>query len=257
MFSTPFSFLAAPAGGGGWAPSDLPNLYDWWNPSTGVSLSGSNVLTWTGYNGTVLSPYTGGNYATFSASDAAWNSQPSILINPTNAGGEWSYVNTSLTTSVSSKTIIGVAKMITLSDEKSFIYLSSTVGARFSTLFRTAGGNTLWGYTDGLPNASYSTLGVSDVDGSYLFSLNEYYVDGSAINYYASNTSTLGTVQKTVTGRTANFNGFDVINLGGYTPVATLGCCKFSVVELIYVAGILSEGDLSSLETYLASKYAL
>lgn len=242
--------------GGGWTPASLSNLYDWWTPSTGVSLSGSNVLTWTGYNGTVLSPVTAGNYATYSASDAAWNNKPSILINPSNAGGEWGYRNNALTTSVSSKTVIAVAKMITLKDETSFTMLLGQNGPRFATIWRTTG-NELFGYSDGLGAQTYTTLGVSNADGSYIFSLSEYYVNGSAIKWYASNTSTLGTVKKTLSSVTANYAFFDTINLGGYQPVANLGCSRFSVVELIYVNGILSAGELSNLETYINTNYGI
>jgi hypothetical protein len=143
--------------------------------------------------------------------------------------------------------------MITLQNETSFTLLNGAGNSRFASIWRTGD---LFGYTDNLPSITYATLGVSDADGTYMFSLNEYYVDGSAIKWYASNTSTLGSVKLTKSSVTSNFNGFNEINLGGYATIAALGCSRFSVVELIYVAGILSGGDISSLETYLSTKYA-
>jgi len=45
MFSTPFTFMAAPAGGG-FTPADISDLVGWWDAGDNVTLSGSDVTAW-------------------------------------------------------------------------------------------------------------------------------------------------------------------------------------------------------------------
>ncbi len=253
MFTTPFTFLKA-AAAGAWTPAQITGLYDWWNPSTGVSLSGSNVLTWTGYNGNLFNPAQAGRYATFSSSDAAWNSNPSITINPSNAAGEWGY--TAFTGgATATKTSIILCKKISSGNENAVFtsYDNNFVSSipRFAILTNTPD---YWGYTSDMgAGTSYSTINVNDADNTYLFGSMEYIITGTpTINWYGSNTSTLGGVQKTAT-TTARLQ--NTISLGVYFNILT--SAKFSVAEVIAINGVLSAGDLSSLQTYIATKYGI
>ena len=45
MFTTPFAFMAAPAGGG-FTPADISDLVGWWDAADNVTLSGSDVIAW-------------------------------------------------------------------------------------------------------------------------------------------------------------------------------------------------------------------
>jgi len=131
------------------------------------------------------------------------------------------------------------------------VWDNSGTGDRIASIWRTAGGNTLWGYTDGLPDVSYSSLGVSDAAPSYMFSGLVYNPSAGTMDWYASNTSTLGSSVKSVTGRDSQ--SLNEIQLGVYFGI--LGSLKFSVVEVIAVNGIISAGDISNLENYIQTTY--
>lgn len=238
-----------------WTPASLSNLNDWWSTSFGVVLSGFNVNAWTGYNGKNFTPYNASNKATYSASDINWNNQPSITINPSNAGGEWGYkapTNISVPTTMSA---FVVARNNTLSDEKPLLMIWDNSGSnsRMASLWRTAGGDTLWGYTDNLPNVSYSTLSVSDAAPSYIFNELNYNPSAGTMDWFASNTSILGPTKKSLTGRTAL--ALNEIQLGTYFGI--LGSLNFSVVEVILVNGNVPPGELANLENYINTTYGI
>ena len=237
-----------------WTPASLSNLNDWWSTSFGVVLSGLNVDSWTGYNGKNFTPYNASNKATYSASDSDWNNQPSITINPTNAGGEWGYkAPTNFITPTTISTFI-VARNNTLADEKPLLLvINPTTSVRAASLWRTAGGNTLWGYGYDGANIQYSSLGVSDVAPSYMFNEIIYNNSSSQYDWYASNTSTLGSVKQTMTGVVNKL--LTEIQIGTYFGI--LGSINFSVVEVISVNGIVPPGELSQLENYINTTYGI
>jgi hypothetical protein len=239
-----------------WTPASLSNLNDWWSTSFGVVLSGLNVDAWTGYNGKNFTPYNASNKAVYSASDINWNNQPSITINASNAGGEWGYkAPTNIVAPTLPISAFVIARNNTLIDETPLLMIWDNTGSvsRMASLWRTGGGNTLWGYTDGLPNLSYSTLSVSDAAPSYIFNELLYNPLLGTMDWFASNTSILGPTKKSVTGRTAL--ALNEIQLGTYFGI--LGSLNFSVVEVIMVNGIVPPGELTQLQNYINTTYGI
>jgi hypothetical protein len=237
-----------------WTPAQITGLNDWWTSTSGVNLTGSNVDSWSGYNGNLFIPYNASNKALYTASDSNWASNPSITINPTNAGGEWGYkAPTNITTASTISTFV-VARNNTLTDEKPLLLvINPGAGVRVASLWRTAGGNTLWGFGyDGVNNL-YNSLGVSDVAPSYIFNELVYNNSSSQYDWYASNTSTLGSVKQTMTGVSNKL--LTEIQIGTYFGV--LGSLNFSVVEVISINGLISGGDLTNLQNYINLKYGI
>lgn len=241
-----------------WTPANIIGLNDWWTPSSGVVLSGLNVDSWTGYNGKLFTPYNASNKATYSASDVNWNNQPSITINPTNAGGEWGYkAPTNLTTPSTISSFV-VARNNNLSADKPLFMIWNNTGApnsRIATLWNTDGGNTLWGYTDGMGhNTNYTSLGVNDTAPSYVFNEMIYVPSSTLLEWYASNTSILGSVKKQLTSASSSIV-LNELQLGTYFGI--LGSLTFSVVDVISVNGIISPSDLTNLQNYINTKYGI
>jgi len=246
-----------------WTPAQMTNLNDWWRADTGLTLTGTDVDSWEGYNGQIFSPKTPALKATYSSSDSNWNNQASITINPTNSGSNAGYqVYTS--GGATSRTIYGIFRINSVSNETGLFTMEDGAVSnvkRASYLVRTTETpNKLWYYTDQLvkSGAVYANSGINDGVGSYIFGAIEYNASAATktIQFYASNTSTLGSVINTTSG---TFSAADVgyLNLGFYINSLTLPAQSFSVVEVISVNGILNPTDLTELETYLNTRYGI
>jgi hypothetical protein len=72
--------------GSGFLPSNLPGLMFWVDSALGITLNGSNVSAWADQsgNGNSLQQPTAANQPAYTASDAAYNGQPSLTFLSTN-----------------------------------------------------------------------------------------------------------------------------------------------------------------------------
>jgi len=248
-----------------WTPAEMTNLNDWWRADTGVNLTGSNVNSWEGYNGTLFSPNTPtGLKATYTLSSANWNGQSVITINPTSStssGGYSAYTSGGAIT----KTSYIVARINSLnSDERGFFTMEDgtlTNTDRTAFIGRTVDTpNLLWRYeADCTATGSvYFSTGVEGGVGSYVFGAIEYNASAATktMNWYVSNTSTLGFSVGTRTGtKTPTDIGF--VNLGMYCAFLPLYGMSLDVVEVIVVNGLLNPTDLIQLENYLNTRYGI
>jgi hypothetical protein len=125
--------------------------------------------------------------------------------------------------------------------------------ARIATLLGSA--NTLWGYTDGLGyNGNYTTLGVSAVAPSYIFNEIVYKPSSTLLEWYGSNTSTLGSVKKQLTA--ASSTGIlNEVQIGSY--FGTIQTPSMSVVEVITINGLITPSDLTNLQSYFNTTYGI
>lgn len=242
-----------------WSPAQITGLNDWWSSSFGVTLTGSSVSSWQGYNGNQFTPYNPSRLALYTASDPNWLANPSITINPLNLGGVGNgYVAPTNIVSASVLSTFVVARIINLTDETPLLLMLNNTPPnypRIASLWRTAGPNQIYGYTDGMGYAAnYTTLGVNDAAGSYMFNSLVYDPSNTLLEWYASNTSTLGPVRKQLTAASST-RILNEIQLGEYFGI--LNSSRFSVVEVISVNGIISNPDLVNLQNYINSKYGI
>jgi len=245
-----------------WSPSQMTNLQDWWRADTGVSLTGSDVDSWEGYNGNVISPLNTSKKASYDAADTDWNGEPSITINPTNETNgtiEVGYTTESLSSGISDKTFYMVCKIDNLQNEKGLFLMKADDPdtSRMAILTRTTGTpNSLYGFNYAiLPGTSYTTLNTDNTNGSYLFVAMSYSTSGD-MNWYSSNSSTLGSPTKTLTGASTTFVA-DEMEIGSYVG-AIKPSSKFSVVEVISVDNTIATGtELTNLQNYLNTRYGI
>jgi hypothetical protein len=237
-----------------WTPAQITGLDDWWTSTSGVNLSGSDVVSWSGYNGNLFTPTNSGRYALFTSGDTAWNNNPSLTINPSAAGGEWGYT-ASTNNTTQTKTQMIVCKKITSGNEDAvFLSYDNNFTSSIPRIAILTNTPDYWGYTSDMgAGTSYSTMNVNDANNTYFFGSMEYITSGTpTINWYGSNTSTLGGVKKTATTTSRLQN---TIGLGTYFNI--LNSAKFSVVEVITINGVISGGDLTNLQNYINLKYGI
>lgn len=79
MFNTPFTFLKAAGGAGGWTPADLPGIYLWLQATDGITTSGGLVTSWVDkISSKTFSSATTAKF-TYTSSDATFNNKPSLF----------------------------------------------------------------------------------------------------------------------------------------------------------------------------------
>jgi hypothetical protein len=254
MFTTPFAFMAAGSTGPtpSWTPADFTNLWDWWTASTGVNTSGGYVDSWDGYNGNSLVPFNGAFKATYSASDANFDNQPSVRINPTFAGTDCGYY-TPLDGIALDGTVLMVARMNTkyISDY-TCLWANSMSSDRY-TMF-TEGGGDRYLYYNSQASPQSGLNGSNCTNGEYMFLRGDYNYTTGDTNFYQSNTNTftnlIGSLNPTV-GHNYNIAN---LTLGSYYGIYGT-TSDFTVVEFIKIDGIPTSTEISNFETYLANKY--
>jgi hypothetical protein len=241
-----------PSGGAAWTPAQLSNLWDWWTASSGVGLSGTNVISWSGYNNNVLTRENASFSPLYQSTDAAFNNQPSIRINPNNANADCG-MDITTNSNTTSKTWILIGKVI---QKKSGDTPILTINEGISTrggVWGADGSSNYWCYYNGV-GANYA--GSNFTNGQYLFLRWDYNRSGGVANYYQSNTNNLGNLIQTFNPPTnQNFTGgkFSVVSYNSQYGVSS----KIDIVDVIFVDGILSAGDVTNLQSYITSKYAL
>lgn len=239
MFTTPFSFMAAPAGGG-FTPADISNLVGWWDAGQGVSLSGTDVTSWVDQSNTsgTFTKQAGSNY-TYNSSGFGVNSKPYIR---TKFGAY--YQTSSDWPSTSASTIYVVCKFFTGSFNVQYgRWLASALdyGAGFLQLS-----------TDGAlgQNSSFS----SDLSTRITPSYDTPSVIRTRWNGSFSNVRLNSGAEVASTGVLASQANGKVIL--GYN--INLGYAnEFDVAEIIIYNKVLNAGELTQVDNYLSTKYGI
>jgi hypothetical protein len=240
-----------------WNPSSLANLWDWWTASSGTALNASNGVTgWTGYNGNILAPFNNTRLPQYNSSDVLFNNQPSLLINSGFTNSDFG-INVNLPANNTSKSVILVGYLVNkmTTGDNPIMSLGGGFSPRWGQWGNTSN-STYWNYYNvgGGDVASYS--GNTYVNSTYQFIRLDYNRTSGVFNYYNSSANTFTTLTKTFNSSTnINFvNGkFNVFGYqGAYGQTA-----RFRVVDIIFVNGILSAGELTNLSGYINSKYGL
>lgn len=237
-----------------WTPASLSNLWDWWTASSGVGLSGSMVLDWTGYNGNKLVPFNGSFMANFNTSDANFNNQNSITINPSFVGTDCGYY----------VPLDGVAKtgtviMVGYINQKytadfTCLWSNSMPSIRY-TMFTEGGGDRYLSYnSQGTPQSTLT--GSNCLDGQYMFLRGDYNYTAGDSNFYQSNTNTFTNNISTISVPYGNNYNLANLTLGSYTGVYGQ-TSTFTVVEFIKLDGIPTNTEMAQLSSYINQKYNL
>lgn len=247
-----------------WTPAEMTNLFDWWRADTGLTLTGSDVDSWEGYNGTLFTPVSSSLKATYTSSSSNWNSQAAITINPTNSASNAGYSATTNTGAIS-RTIYGVFRVNSISNETGLFTMEDGALAgvkRASYILRTTDiPAQLYYFQGGIVGGAdtYANTGIEDGVGSYIFGAIEYNATAATktVKFYASNSSTLGSSPVATTSGTATAGSVPIINLGYYARFLPLPAQSMDVVEVISVDGLLNSSDVSNLETYINTRYGI
>lgn len=244
---------------GGWTPASFSNLYDWWTAGSGVGLSGSNVTGWTGYSGHTLLPNDPSFLATYSASDADWNNQPSIKFNPNLDNEDCGYIYDINSSDTFDATIIIVAKLIdklgTAGSGLNNIFVNGVPDRRYG--FFGYASNDQWGYySQGFSTPSeFVQGGTGYTNGNYMI-LRYSYNNGTGVSkFYQSTGPTLtNEVQEISGGAGANFN-LGNIGIGTYVDIIGAITPRMTVVEFVKVDAIPSGTEITNMENYINTKY--
>lgn len=244
-----------------WNPSQLTNLYEWWTNTSGISTTGSEVDSWTGYNGRVFTPQNSGYKPQYNSSDSDWNTLPSVLINPTSVIGTPVGLTSTASSGSTSKTMIVVSRTLSYPnpslDYTGFFTIGTDQGnPRFSLLFK--------------PNTNqYDGFNIQTVNEVIFGSVSLPQYTNSFISYdYTTGqyTYSVSTTINSINGVSVNDNsspGYSWaqpnLAVGSYTinngNAGLLTSPKMSVVEVIVVDGILTPTEVSNLNTFLTNKY--
>ena len=82
MIITPFAFMASQAPS--WTPYDFANITHYWRSDSGITLSGTDVQTWTDVlSSLALNVWSTATYPAYNATDASYNNKPTIEFNGT------------------------------------------------------------------------------------------------------------------------------------------------------------------------------
>ena len=239
-----------------WSPADFTNLYDWWVADSGVNTTGSDVDSWVGYSGNTLTPYNLAQKPLFISSDANFNNEPSIQINPTALSISDNGFTTNMPTGNTSKTSIIIGRLDTKSAGDNILLswgpgISPRVG--------------IWGTP---PDAYllYSNVGTGDVsvitgdtydNSTYQILMMSYDRTTGIMTYFSSNNlSGLTTPLETRNvGTNVNFvNGvFGVLTYNSQYGTSP----KMNVVETIMINGVPDSNELQNYMNYASTKYAL
>jgi hypothetical protein len=240
-----------------WSPADFTNLWDWWSSGTGVALSGTDVTSWTGYNGNILNPYQSSYYPLYNSSDSDFNNEPSITMNR-NLDNVDAGMIINLPSNQTSKTLFLIGKLV----EKNTTTENPLLSMGPSVHPRTG----IWGMPNSTDYLVYYSKGTGDnlfyggssyVNGTYQFVRMTFNRTTGIETFYASNTSAnLDTPIYTITGDAGvNFtNGV----FGAASYYGQYGrTSKIKVVEVIFINGIPTSGEISSFQTYLSNTYGI
>lgn len=240
-----------------WTPASFNNLWDWWRADTNVS--GYPLSTsWTGYNGNILSKvYSPFIEITYSGSNPSFNNEPSVNFNPFNNPNDVLF-SVPLPPDNTSKTAIVIGKLITLnSGDNALVALGEGNFPRMA-IFGASSSLYLNYVNDGVGSGDIVTYNGSDfVNNTYQIIRISYDRTSGNVNYYAKNQlSGLTTPIKTdivasgVNFVNGNFNPLSYGGAYGTTP-------NMEVVEIIFINGIPSAGEITNLQTYLNTRYGL
>ena len=252
MFTTPFAFMAAPAGGG-WTPADLPGVYLWLDAADGITTSGGLVTDWTDKISSKTFTSSTTDKFTYTVSDSDFNNNPSLYwfkgsgttpaCKLTNSnisyGGEdlfyWAvyYIPTAI-----------------YQGESMIFSIAGAGGFDYQTMFFTAGStNPEYLILGGGPRNVSSTAISKDVP---ILFLGRRINSSPYTNTLWNNSTTSQSLDQSGTFSSATLTGTIGNEAGGggfqYQfggKIAELGWCK----------GTVSDGDASNLITYLTAKY--
>lgn len=248
MFTTPFAFMKA-SGGGSWTPEDLPGIENWFKSDTGITTVSGKVSVWQdSLTAKTVSNPNAAQRPTFTASNAGFNSLPTVDFSNLDATPVYLGNNADFSYS-------------------GFLPLYCFVVARKTSSqgFASAGGGSDANVGGGAWSVNIADDGVQAWSGPIAGYLNK--VSGTTLN-----TTILAGVGITSTdaysylnNSSANLSGsysgnsnplfyigaYDVLNNPGYNLTG-------SVAEMIITRGsVLSAGDISSLWSYVQTKYGI
>jgi hypothetical protein len=253
MFTTPFAFMAAPAGGG-WTPADLPGIENWFKSDVGITLNGSTVSAWQdSLTSKSVIQATVANQPGFTSSNANFNGLPTV-----------DFISTD------TPTVINI-----LENNTDFIYSGSFPLYCFIIARKNQSlGAAFFNFIGGGSDASVANRGAWSIN-----------IEDSSINGW---TGSIGGLTNSISGTSLNatllagigltstdiytyFNsssnaksGSYLVNtnpkffIGGYDSSNYAYNFAGSIAEVIITRGsVLSAGDLSDLWSYVQTKYAL
>jgi hypothetical protein len=240
-----------------WDPSQISNLWDWWSSDSGVGLSDTDVLSWTGYNGNILLPFNISYTATYNSSDINFNNQPSIKINPTSANTDCGY-SVNVNEADSSGTVIVVGKLDGLISNYMCIMgntvASGGAGNRYAMFFDTSSPY-YYSYYVGPTNPIYTVGLISPSIGNYLFLRISFDNPTNDIFYYQSTSNNFTNLVQSYTEYTDNVN-FNEQNLTLGSYMGNIGASPvMRIVEFIKVDAVMTSTELTNLSTYITNKY--
>lgn len=245
-----------------WTPALLPNLFDWWTSTSGVSLSGSDVNNWTGYNGNLFQNYNGSFKPSYNPTDVSWNNNPSITINPTNVAANVGMYATRPSGSTPTFTAIILCKLNSIGSDKALLTMwdEDTSNSSRMSLF-TNPNNKIWTYQEAIVvgGGTYITSSVNGAVGDYVFGLYDYDSTSNpkTLGFKISNTSNLGSVINPASG-TLTPETLERLELGAYLDnVVGVQSPSFSVVDVIWINGLLQPTETILLQNYVATKYGI
>ena len=245
-----------------WSPAEMNNLFDWWRADTGLTLTGSDVDSWEGYNGNILQPYNTARKAIYSGSSTVWNSQPSVIFNPNNNTDQVGYYMDRDIASTITQTSIIVLNAEAVANDRFWMTLWDKDTSNASRAGLSPKTGEVWRYQEAIVTAGglYASSGVPGAAGNYVFGVIEYNASAAtkSISFWISNTSSLGAVNYTATGtRTPEI--MERLEIGAYLEnvVGATGTRRFSVVEIIQLSGTFDAADKTNLETYINTRYGI
>lgn len=233
MFTTPFAFMAAPAGGG-FSPIDIPDLVRWWDSTVGVATSGGYVTTWT--DQIVSAVATATSSTNFTIGDTL-NGISGITSPPTNS--QRFDIPSVLT--LTALTIFGVLKRTGTNNPQYFLGASASqgIGAAYDGgsgykpfIYDGPSGMIFEGGSNTINTPYYTTWGLSTSTGF----INQNGVQ-VATNSGNPNPQLIYSI-------------FENSNAGFRTLQGTIW-------EILIYNRVLTGGEITQVQNYLASKYAL
>jgi hypothetical protein len=178
------------------------------------------------------------------------NSNPTIWINPSSVGSDVSYRSVIDAGTVSKTVIMPIYTKANIT-ETSYLMINNNPGSLGNRIAFIDNTDYVYRYTDGLGGSSYTSLGVSDNPGTFLLLMIQY-VPGSSARWFASNSSTFGTLSEFGISASDNLLGLEV---GGYSDV--IGSSSFKTSEVILINGIPTSEEITNLQSYFATKYGV
>jgi hypothetical protein len=241
---------------GPWSPAQFSGLWDWWTASNGVNVYISNFVDqWTGYNGNVLLRWNPFDDPEYDSSDANFNNQPSVRINPNNTGGDSGLYVPYNSAASTDKTIILIGRLVTGLNEQPLIGVRPGASPRMG-IWGNQPLNQYWCYENdgGGDTAQYGGSGY--INGQYQFIRIDYrYSDGLHSFYQSTGNSFNNLIASFIGDAGVSYTGDNLIMCGyegayGLTPV-------IDIVEFIALDSIPTSGETAQLTSYISTKYGL